>query len=325
MDIGELLRHARRHARISQRELAGRTHIPRTTIGRIETGQLDPPLRMLGQLLAASGLRLRFGLEQLASGEPEQPDAELVNYLRRPLADRLEASLRSRGDAALAAGLADVGGDLLWQLVRTLGESPIPGYRVLIIGSAAEGCWHPGVATVIDPAQPVLALCPDQPRGLEMTAVLLEHLALEPPVGGVDGMCGQAAADLELQLATRLGLVRIDLRPASTTGYPDLVEAAVPVAVAGGWLPNCRQVLVATPPQVIRMHGPTAPMEAAMAAAASAANRDSAGRRHPPHRDIDEYQRFLDSITPAALERAFYDRAADPTGTTRGAFSRNGR
>jgi transcriptional regulator with XRE-family HTH domain len=236
MDIGELLRHARRHARISQRELAGRTHIPRTTIGRIETGQLDPPLRMLGQLLAASGLRLRFGLEQLASGEPEQPDAELVNYLRRPLADRLEASLRSRGDAALAAGLADVGGDLLWQLVRTLGESPIPGYRVLIIGSAAEGCWHPGVATVIDPAQPVLALCPDQPRGLEMTAVLLEHLALEPPVGGVDGMCGQAAADLELQLATRLGLVRIDLRPASTTGYPDLVEAAVPVAVAGGWL-----------------------------------------------------------------------------------------
>jgi Predicted transcriptional regulator with C-terminal CBS domains len=56
---GRMLREARRHAKLTQRELAAKSGIPQETIARIERGRADPRVNTLDRLLAAC----EFGLE----------------------------------------------------------------------------------------------------------------------------------------------------------------------------------------------------------------------------------------------------------------------
>jgi transcriptional regulator with XRE-family HTH domain len=58
MDPGPALRRARRRARLSQRELAGRTAVAQPTIARIEKGREDPRIATLDRLLRACGEEL---------------------------------------------------------------------------------------------------------------------------------------------------------------------------------------------------------------------------------------------------------------------------
>jgi transcriptional regulator with XRE-family HTH domain len=52
----QMLRSARRRARLSQREVAERAGAPHSTVGRIESGQtLHPSMRMMQRLLKATG------------------------------------------------------------------------------------------------------------------------------------------------------------------------------------------------------------------------------------------------------------------------------
>jgi transcriptional regulator with XRE-family HTH domain len=56
-----MLRHARRRAGLTQRELAAKTGYPQETIARIESGRVDPRVTTLDRLLEGCG----FGLEHL--------------------------------------------------------------------------------------------------------------------------------------------------------------------------------------------------------------------------------------------------------------------
>jgi len=56
-----MLRHARRRAGLTQRQLAARTGIPQETIARIEAGRVDPRVTTLDRLLEGCG----FGLEHM--------------------------------------------------------------------------------------------------------------------------------------------------------------------------------------------------------------------------------------------------------------------
>lgn len=56
-----MLRHARRRARLTQRQLAAKTGIPQETIARIEAGRADPRVTTLDRLLEGCG----YGLEHL--------------------------------------------------------------------------------------------------------------------------------------------------------------------------------------------------------------------------------------------------------------------
>jgi len=58
---GRMLRHARRRAGLTQRQLAASVGIPQETIARIEVGRVDPRVGTLDRLLAGCG----FGLEHL--------------------------------------------------------------------------------------------------------------------------------------------------------------------------------------------------------------------------------------------------------------------
>ncbi|HEY6057898.1 MAG TPA: helix-turn-helix domain-containing protein [Candidatus Limnocylindrales bacterium] len=56
-----MLRHARRRARLTQRQLAAKAGIPQETIARIEASRVDPRVTTLDHLLEACG----FGLEHM--------------------------------------------------------------------------------------------------------------------------------------------------------------------------------------------------------------------------------------------------------------------
>jgi transcriptional regulator with XRE-family HTH domain len=58
MNAAEILRSARAHARLTQRELADRAGIPQPTIAAIETGKQDPRYATLDKLLRICGFDL---------------------------------------------------------------------------------------------------------------------------------------------------------------------------------------------------------------------------------------------------------------------------
>jgi transcriptional regulator with XRE-family HTH domain len=58
---GRMIRHARKRAALTQRELAAKSGIPQETIARIERGRADPRVKTLDRLLEACG----FGLESM--------------------------------------------------------------------------------------------------------------------------------------------------------------------------------------------------------------------------------------------------------------------
>jgi transcriptional regulator with XRE-family HTH domain len=60
MKAARALREARRRAGLSQRELAEKSGVPQSTIGRIEAGAVDPRARTLDRLLRACGLDLEL-------------------------------------------------------------------------------------------------------------------------------------------------------------------------------------------------------------------------------------------------------------------------
>src|SRR6266508_3449145 len=58
MKAARALRWARRRAGLSQRELAEKSGLPQSTIGRIEAGTVDPRVGTLSRLLRACGFDL---------------------------------------------------------------------------------------------------------------------------------------------------------------------------------------------------------------------------------------------------------------------------
>lgn len=55
---GDLVRAARRSADLSQRQLAARAGVPASSVGRVESGRVQPTLRLLARLLHAAGCEL---------------------------------------------------------------------------------------------------------------------------------------------------------------------------------------------------------------------------------------------------------------------------
>jgi transcriptional regulator with XRE-family HTH domain len=61
MEVTRALREARKHAGVSQRELASIIGIPQPAIARIESGAVVPRVDTLDRLLAGCGLTLELG------------------------------------------------------------------------------------------------------------------------------------------------------------------------------------------------------------------------------------------------------------------------
>jgi transcriptional regulator with XRE-family HTH domain len=104
MAICELVREARRRAGLTQAELARRAGVPKSTVGRIESGARMPSAAMVERLVRAAGLEVSVSL-----GEPDPgTDSMFERTLRRSPAERLRDATRVaqfvlRGRHAIAA------------------------------------------------------------------------------------------------------------------------------------------------------------------------------------------------------------------------------
>ncbi|HST67456.1 MAG TPA: helix-turn-helix transcriptional regulator [Mycobacteriales bacterium] len=88
MDIGTLLRDRRDKAALTQTELARRAGISQSTVSAVERGTRRPSLTLIGRVLAALGLQIRLGVDELE--EPEADLDEAIELMRAtPPGERL--------------------------------------------------------------------------------------------------------------------------------------------------------------------------------------------------------------------------------------------
>ncbi|TDC43465.1 GNAT family N-acetyltransferase [Micromonospora sp. KC207] len=82
IEIGAVLRALRRRADLSQRELAARAGVPKSTVARIEAGDaVDPRLGTVERLVRAAGGRVTIGLPGDRSGDGREPEVVPVPWV----------------------------------------------------------------------------------------------------------------------------------------------------------------------------------------------------------------------------------------------------
>ncbi len=90
MAISPLVREARRRAGLTQAELARRAGVPKSTVGRIESGARIPSAEMVERLVRAAGLEVAVSISEPDPGT----DAMFERTLRRSPAERLADASR---------------------------------------------------------------------------------------------------------------------------------------------------------------------------------------------------------------------------------------
>ena len=90
MSISNIVREARRRAGLTQADLVRRAGVPKSTVGRIESGARSPSARMVERLVHAAGLQVSVTLM-----EPDPAtDAMFERSLRRSPKERLADATR---------------------------------------------------------------------------------------------------------------------------------------------------------------------------------------------------------------------------------------
>ena len=88
MDPANMLSWARHQAGLSQRDLAERAGVPQSTVGRIESGAIDPRARMMDRLLRVCSFEL-----DAVPREDAGVDRSLIRmYLEMTPRQRIESS-----------------------------------------------------------------------------------------------------------------------------------------------------------------------------------------------------------------------------------------
>ena len=91
MSISSIVREARRRSGLTQAELAERAGVPKSTVGRIESGTRVPSTEMVERLVAAAGWNVSMSLLEPDLGT----DSMFERTLRRTPAERLSDATRA--------------------------------------------------------------------------------------------------------------------------------------------------------------------------------------------------------------------------------------
>ena len=91
MSISSIVREARRRSGLTQAELAERAGVPKSTVGRIESGTRVPSTEMVERLVAAAGWNVSVSLSEPDPGT----DSMFERTLRRSPAERLADATRA--------------------------------------------------------------------------------------------------------------------------------------------------------------------------------------------------------------------------------------
>jgi transcriptional regulator with XRE-family HTH domain len=90
MPIADIVREARRRAGLTQAALAARAGVPKSTVGRIESGARRPSVELVERLVRAAGLEVTISLSEPDPGS----DSMFERTLRRSPAQRLADATR---------------------------------------------------------------------------------------------------------------------------------------------------------------------------------------------------------------------------------------
>jgi transcriptional regulator with XRE-family HTH domain len=91
MSITHIVREARRRSGLTQAELAERAGVPKSTVGRIESGARVPSTEMVERLVQAAGLSVSVSLAEPDPGT----DSMFERTMRRTHAERLSDASRA--------------------------------------------------------------------------------------------------------------------------------------------------------------------------------------------------------------------------------------
>jgi transcriptional regulator with XRE-family HTH domain len=91
MAVPNIVREARRRSGLTQEELAERAGVPKSTVGRIESGARVPSTEMVERLVQAAGWNLSVSLSEPDPGT----DSMFERTLRRTPAERLSGATRA--------------------------------------------------------------------------------------------------------------------------------------------------------------------------------------------------------------------------------------
>ena len=106
MSLVDLVREARRRAGLTQAELADRAGVPKSTVGRIESGARTPSTELVERLVRAAGLEVTVSLSEPDPGTDSMFERTLRRTPAQRLADATRAArfvLRGRREVAAAA------------------------------------------------------------------------------------------------------------------------------------------------------------------------------------------------------------------------------
>lgn len=91
MVLRNLVREARKRAKLTQTELGRRADVPQSTVARIESGARTPSTALVERLVRAAGFEIRVSL-----GEPDPGTSSLfARTLNRTPAERLADATRA--------------------------------------------------------------------------------------------------------------------------------------------------------------------------------------------------------------------------------------
>jgi transcriptional regulator with XRE-family HTH domain len=90
MSIVSIVREARRRAGLTQAALAEKAGVPKSTVGRIESGARTPSVELVERLVRATGLEITVSLSEPDPGT----DSMFERTLRRTPAQRLADATR---------------------------------------------------------------------------------------------------------------------------------------------------------------------------------------------------------------------------------------
>jgi transcriptional regulator with XRE-family HTH domain len=105
MGITSIVREARRRAGLTQAALAARAGVPKSTVGRIESGARTPSVELVEHLVRAAGLELTVSLSEPDPGTDSMFERTLRRTPAQRLADATRAAcfvLRARREVAAA-------------------------------------------------------------------------------------------------------------------------------------------------------------------------------------------------------------------------------
>jgi transcriptional regulator with XRE-family HTH domain len=225
MNVGRTLRHARRRARLTQRELATRAGVPQSTVARIERGVHMPRVDTFEHLLEACGMDIELTHKRGVGVDVTQIQGLLRMTPHERVAQGIDIveQLPERGSS-----LARTPKLLLDDVLAALDRHAV---RFIIVGGQASRVWgSPSLTEDFD-----AAYAPDRDNH-ERLAAALREMDAKVRVANVDEdlplLLDATTLERSFNLTFRTPFGDLDFLglPAGVDGYDELEPNAVEVA-----------------------------------------------------------------------------------------------